>query len=286
MPVIQDALAVKNRRYLSNDPLAPVGVVLHSVGTAQPDASVFVKLWQNDRSPYLTHFVVDDQDIFRTMPEDRKCWHVGSPGNSRWLGIELCEPKQLSYTSGAKFTVSDMEAARKFAMDCYHNAVWLIAKLCRTYGWDPFEAVLTHGEVTRRRLSNTTHVDPEHLWNGLGLELSLQTLREDVAAALDFPAKAEPETPPEPETPSQKPEPATAYHLGWEGKWTVTAQSGLNVRSGPGTDRPVLAALPQGKEVRCYGYGGEALDGTIWLYITDHKGIEGYCARPWLKKEW
>lgn len=184
MPTIQKALAVNNDLYKANYPLAPVGVVLHSVGTPQPSAEVFVKMWQENRSKYFTHYVLDDRDIYQIMPHDRKCYHVGSPGNNKWLGIEMCEPRQLKYTSGAKFTVSDKVAAVAFAEACYHNAVWLIAHLCRTYGWDPQTAVLTHNEISTKKLSNTDHVDPEHLWKGLGLSYSLKTLRNDVAELL------------------------------------------------------------------------------------------------------
>lgn len=191
MQTIKDALATGSDRYKANSPLCPEGVVLHSVGTPQPSAEVFVKMWQENRSQYFTHYVLDDRDIYRIMPHDRKCYHIGSPGNSKWLGIEMCEPRQIKYTSGASFTVSDKEAARAFATACYENAVWLLAELCRRYGWDPQKAILTHYEVTTKKLSSTDHVDPEHLWNGLGLPYSLQTLRSDVAAKMGKISKPE-----------------------------------------------------------------------------------------------
>ena len=90
------------------------------------------------------------------------------------------EPKQIRYTSGAKFTCSDLSSARAYATACYNNAVWLIAYLCKKYGWNPDTAIHTHHEVTIKRLSNTDHVDPQHLWDGLGLSYSVDTLRQDV----------------------------------------------------------------------------------------------------------
>lgn len=184
MPIIQEAIATGNDRYKKNVRLSPVGIVLHSVGTPQPSAEVFVRLWKNNSSPYFTHYVLDDQDIYHTMPNDRQCAHVGGPGNSKYLGVEMCEPKQIKYTSGAKFNVTDKAAAHAYAKACYENAVWLFAKICKEYGWNPYTAILTHNEVTKNKLSNTNHVDPEHLWKGLGLPYTLDTFREAVAAEI------------------------------------------------------------------------------------------------------
>lgn len=274
---IIEALCTGNRRYQAAEALTPVGVVLHSIGTPQPSAKVLREFWQRDASPYVVHYMVDDQNILHCMPDNFKCWHVGSPGNSKWLGIEMGEPSQIKYTSGATFTVSDLAAARAYAKACYENAVWLIAKLCRDHGWDPFTAVYTHREVTRQRLSNTDHVDPEHLWDGLGLGKTLLQLRRDVAAAMGQTAAA-----PTPEQPSasgqmyriRKTWADAASQIGaytnleyakaactdgyavfdsagnqvWPVNYIVriTAQSGLNVRSGPGTNYGVVMTIAYG----------------------------------------
>lgn len=266
-----------NNRYKAAQRYTPVGVVLHSIGTPQPKASVLWNYWQNNGSQYVVHYMVDDTQILHCMPDNYKCWHVGSPGNDKYIGIEMGEPSQIKYTSGATFTVSDLAAARAYAEAAYRNAVWLIAKLCREHGWDPFTAVFTHHEVTRQRLSNTDHVDPEHLWNGLGLGKTLLQLRRDVAAAMGQAAAV-----PTPEQPSAS---GQMYRIRktWDdaasqiGAYTnldyakaackdgyavfdaagtqvwplgyrvsVTAVSGLNVRSGPGTGYGVVTALEPG----------------------------------------
>ena len=262
---VTEALCTGNRRYAAAEPLRPQGVVLHSIGTPQPRARVLRDYWQRDASPYVVHYVVDDREILHCMPDNYKCWHVGSPGNAKWLGVELCEPSQIKYTGGASFTVTDLAAAQAYAGAAYQNAVALLARLCTDHGWDPFTAICTHREVTRQRLSNTDHVDPEHLWDGLGLGKSLLQLRRDVARAMAVPASAPAPTPAE--------EPVYRIRKTWENAdsqvgayrnleyaraacpegdavfdpagnrvWpeaarvvTVTAQGGLNVRSGPGT---------------------------------------------------
>lgn len=280
---ITDALCTNSRRYAAAEPLRPRGVVLHSIGTPQPDARVLRNYWDRNGSQYVVHYMVDDRRILRCMPDDRKCWHVGTPGNDRYLGVEMGEPKEITYVSGAGFTVGDLEKARSYVNSCYKNAVWLLAKLCRQYGWDPFTAVYTHREITRARLSRTDHVDPQHLWDGLGLGIDLLRLRRDVAAAMDTP-----DAPAAPAGPASAAEVLYRVRRAWSDPrsqigayrslenaknacpagyavfdpagsqvWpaaeqgsvpclvTVTA-SALNVRRGPGTGYPVAMTIPKG----------------------------------------
>lgn len=277
MPKVTEAYCTKNRRYLANVPLSPVGIVLHSVGTPQPDAQVFYRIWSEDRSQYFTHYVLDAEKILHTMPNDRRCWHVGHPGNSKWLGIEMCEPDTIRYTGGASFDILDREKAGAFCEACYRNATELIAALCTEYGWDPDTALLTHGEITKNKLSDTTHADPEHLWNGLGLPYSLNTLKRDVKAAMQESSGSIP-------TKQTKPDPAKAFDKRLAGSYTVTA-SALNVRSGAGTDKAILTVLPNGTTVRNYGYYTEK-NGT-WLYVAFTQNgtpMEGYCFAQYLMR--
>ena len=266
-----------NNRYKAAQRYTPVGVVLHSIGTPQPKASVLWNYWQNNGSQYVVHYMVDDTQILHCMPDNYKCWHVGSPGNAKYIGIEMGEPRQIHYTSGAQFTVSDLASAQQYVKATYKNAVWLIAQLCKKYGWDPYTAIYTHYEVTKQKLSNTDHVDPQHLWDGLGMGYSLLTLRRDVAAAMGQAAAV-----PTPEQPSasgqmyriRKSWADAASQIGaytnldyakaacadgyavfdstgnqvWPVNYIVriTAQSGLNVRSGPGTNYGVVMTLAYG----------------------------------------
>lgn len=197
MPTITEKYCTGNRRYQAAQTFTPQGVVLHSIGTPQPKASVLWNYWQNNGSQYVVHYMVDDTQILHCMPDNFKCWHVGSPGNDKYIGIEMGEPRQIHYTSGAQFTVSDLASAQAYARAAYKNAVWLIAHLCKKYGWNPSTAIYTHHEVTAKKLSNTDHVDPQHLWDGLGMGYSILTLRRDVAAAMGQAAAA-----PTPEQPS------------------------------------------------------------------------------------
>ncbi|MEA4964800.1 MAG: N-acetylmuramoyl-L-alanine amidase [Oscillospiraceae bacterium] len=288
---VAESLCTGNSRYKAAEPLSPEGVVLHSIGCPQPNASVLQDYWDRDASPYVVHYIADDHQILHCMPDYYKYWHVGSPGNGLYLGIEMGEPSQIKYTSGATFTISDVAAAQAYAEATYCNAVWLIAHLCTEHGWDPYKAVWTHGEITRQHMSNTDHVDPEHLWNGLGMGYSLLQLRRDVASNMAVMSGSSSTTAPA----ASSDAPAQLYRIrkAWEDAASqigafanldyataacsdgyavfdsdgnqvypaattaatstdpdyvvrVTAQSGLNVRKGPGTGYGVVMSLPHG----------------------------------------
>lgn len=186
MPNIIKAYCTNNSVYKRGTKFNPTGVVLHSVGCPQPSAKVFATNWNKNNTPYFTHYVIDDKEIYHTMPDDIKCAHVGGPGNNYWLGIEMGEPNTIKYTSGASFKDNNPAASKAYVKGAYENAVWLIAKLCKEHNWDPYKAIYTHNEITVKKLSNTNHVDPEHLWNGTGMPYSLKTLQEDVAKEMKF----------------------------------------------------------------------------------------------------
>lgn len=179
-----------NRRYKAQEEFTPRGIVVHSIGVTQPCADALYRYWASDGSPYVTHYVLDNKQVIQCMPDNLRCWHVGSPGNSKWLGVEMCEPDSIvahdaNIGTGGGFRIKDYDAAVEYAADCYSLVVRLCAQKCREYGWDPYTAVWTHGEITRKGLSNTDHSDPHHLWNGLGLGYDLAKLRQDVAAMMN-----------------------------------------------------------------------------------------------------
>lgn len=65
------------------------------------------------------------------------------------------------------------------------------------------------------------------------------------------------------------------------GTYKVTASS-LSMRAGAGAKKPLVTALPKGKEVKCYGYYTE-VSGTKWLLVSVD-GLTGYASSKYLKK--
>ena len=112
--------------------------------------------------------------------------HAGKPaGNNGYIGFEMCEPAQIHYTVGASFTVRDKAAAQAYCRKTYQNAVQLFARLCSFHGKNPLQdgVILSHNEGGKRGIA-TGHVDPEHLWRGLGLPYTMAGFRQDVANAM------------------------------------------------------------------------------------------------------
>lgn len=54
----------------------------------------------------------------------------------------------------------------------------------------------------------------------------------------------------------------------------------LNMRSGAGTDFPVLTTLPHGSAFRCYGFYN-VVGSTVWLF-GEAAGKKGYCSKAYL----
>lgn len=69
----------------------------------------------------------------------------------------------------------------------------------------------------------------------------------------------------------------------YEGTYTVTAEHGLNMRSGAGKDNASIAVLPFKTKVT---YAGEhkAVGEQVWLKVKSEDGITGYCNVKFLNK--
>lgn len=169
------------------------GFFLHSVGVGQPDPLVFIRQWDKPSFTYagINGFIGADA-VYLTAPcletpgKVKRMPHAGKPaGNNGYIGFEMCEPAQIHYTVGASFTVRDKAAAQAYCRKTYQNAVQLFARLCSFHGKNPLQdgVILSHNEAGKRGIASG-HVDPEHLWRGLGLSYTMNGFRQDVAAAM------------------------------------------------------------------------------------------------------
>lgn len=169
------------------------GFFLHSVGVGQPNPLVFIQQWNKPSytNAGINGFIGEDV-IYITAPcletpgKVKRMPHAGKPaGNNGYIGFEMCEPGQIRYTGGASFTVRDKAAAQAYCRKTYQNAVQLFARLCSFHGKNPLQdgVILSHNEGGKRGIA-TGHVDPEHLWRGLGLPYTMAGFRQDVANAM------------------------------------------------------------------------------------------------------
>ena len=175
-------------RYTKFQEKGPEGLMLHSVGCPQPSASVFAKNWNSesyDRA--CVHAFVDANtgEVYQLLPWNFRGWHGGGSSNNTHIGVEMCEPSCIKYTSGASFTCSDLEKAKKAAKTTYDAAVQLFAMLCKLYNLNPLAdgVIVSHAEGYKRGIASN-HGDPEHLWRQLGMDYTMNTFRNDVKKAM------------------------------------------------------------------------------------------------------
>ena len=179
------SLLTNNACYQAWGKIIVRGLMLHSVGCPQPSAQAFVRSWDNGSVQACVHAFIDGLTgtVYQTLPWDHRGWHAGGAANDTHIGVEMCEPATIRYTSGSSFTVSDYADARACVRRTYEAAVELFAELCRVYGLNPKTAILSHSEGYKRGVA-TNHGDPEHLWNGLGMGYTMDGFRADVEAAM------------------------------------------------------------------------------------------------------
>lgn len=173
-------IAEKNKCYQAGGVLHPQGIMLHSVGCAQPSAAVFARSfnqYQPGGQSVCVHAVAQaDGTVYQLLPWEMRGWHCGGSANSTHIGVEMTEPSTGMTRS---------EAAEQVA-GTYHTAVELFAALCKQYGLDPAQdgVIIGHAEGHRRGVASN-HADPELLWRTYDMGYTMDGFRADVAEAMN-----------------------------------------------------------------------------------------------------
>ena len=177
-------------RYAAFQDRGPRGLMLHSVGCAQPSAAVFCRLW--DKSTYTNacvHAFIDADTgvVWQTLPWTWRGWHCAGSGNNTHLGVEMCESGAIRYLKGTanSFELLDPARARADCRRTYAAAVELFARLCAQLQLDPLApgVILSHREGHAAGIASN-HGDPEHYWRGLQMGYTMDGFRADVARAM------------------------------------------------------------------------------------------------------
>ena len=180
MTNIIESFATKNKCYQAAIPLYPQGIMLHSVGCAQPSAALFARSFNQYQpggvSVCVHAFAQADGTVYQTLPWEMRGWHCGGSANSTHIGVEMTEP-----SAGMTYA----EAAEQIA-GTYHTAVELFAALCKQYGLDPAQdgVIIGHAEGHRRGVASN-HADPELLWRTYDMGYTMDGFRADVAGAMN-----------------------------------------------------------------------------------------------------
>lgn len=199
---IKETILTKNPCYTAGRKITVKGLMLHSVGCPQPSALAFVNSW--NKSTYdraCVHAFIDGNTgvIYQCLPWSHRGWHGGGASNNTHIGVEMCEPACIKYTSGSNFTCSDTATAKAVVKRTYEEAVELFAFLCKQYNLDPLAdgVIISHREGHARGIASN-HGDPEHLWNGLKMGYTMDGFRKAVAAAMKPAEETKPAAPAEP----------------------------------------------------------------------------------------
>lgn len=81
---------------------------------------------------------------------------------------------------------------------------------------------------------------------------------------------------------SRKVDYAQSLSASLAGTYKVTASDGLNLRTGAGTGKTKITAMPKGAKCQCYGYYTTS-GGVKWLLIV-YNGQEGFASSQYLQK--
>ena len=185
---ITKSILTQNPCYKAGKTIKVKGLMLHSVGCPQPSAMAFIKSWDAPSATVCVHSFIDGDsgEVYQTLPWNYRGWHCGGSANGTHIGIEMCEPDCIKYTSGANFTCSNKNKAKNSLKITYDSAVEVFAYLCEEYDLDPLKSgvIISHAEGYKQGVASN-HGDPTHLWDKLGMGYTMDGFRKDVKAAMN-----------------------------------------------------------------------------------------------------
>ena len=94
MPLtVQKTYLTNNDCYRAGRSLSVQGLMLHSVGCAQPSATAFVRTWNQPGVKACVHGFIDANTgiVYQTLPWTRQGWHAGGSANNTHIGVEMTE---------------------------------------------------------------------------------------------------------------------------------------------------------------------------------------------------
>jgi len=149
-----------DKKLTEKNKLNPEGLMIHSVGIAQPSAAAFIRQYDNVGRNDSVHGFIDGPtgQFYQFLPWNNRAWHCGGGGNNTHVGVEICEPSTieypkkdaegvLRYADGSKGVLgtkwketgkkSNGDTTEDVVRRTYKTAVELFAFLCKFYELDP-----------------------------------------------------------------------------------------------------------------------------------------------------
>lgn len=181
---IIESILTQNDCYRAGRKIAVQGLMIHSVGCSQPNASVFIKQWNKSGVQKCVHaFIQPDGKVYQTLPWSHRGWHGGGSCNNTHIGVEMTEPSTIKYTGGSSWTDLNPAETKKHVFATYQTAIELFAYLCTEFKLNPLAdgVIISHHEGNMRGIASN-HGDVEHIWGKFGL--TMEQFRKDIKNAM------------------------------------------------------------------------------------------------------
>ena len=183
--MIETKFLNNNNCYTKPTKIKPQYIIVHSTACGYRDKDQLYNNW-NKPDKLSVHGMVDDTGSWQTLPLNFLGWHVGSRGNSKTVGFEICEPKNIVYANAnhtkvdaARYNPKNQEVKADFEKR-YKNAVELATYFCRKTGLGA-DKILSHKEACAKGIASN-HGDVEHWFPLFGK--NMDGFREDVKKEL------------------------------------------------------------------------------------------------------
>lgn len=179
---LREQFLTQNDCYKGGRTIVPKGIMVHSLGVAQPNVGVFLSTWNAPGITKCVHAFVAEGGIVQTLPWNYRAWHAGTPkksgisANSTHISFEICEPAGHTYAGGTMLGY-DIEKNAAYFASVYQSAVELCAMLCEKFKLDPLRDILCHSEGYTRNMA-TNHADVMHWFPKHGKNMNI--FRADV----------------------------------------------------------------------------------------------------------
>lgn len=215
----------KNRCYTNRSIIVPNGIMVHSLGVAQPNKDVIFNQWNDPNKKVSIHALVGRDSSYQTLPWNYKGWHAGGTANSSYIGFEICEPAGHKYNGGTMLNYNVQKNAEYFN-DVYNNALELTMHILKMYPNIKTSNInlICHSEGYSKGIASN-HADVMHWFPKHGKTMDIfradiDNLRKKYAADRIY------------------------YDV-----YKINTKDGLNLRTAANTSGTVVTTLPKGTEL-------------------------------------
>lgn len=159
----------------SHKAFKPTGIVLHETATPGATAQNEYSYFNNhEKLGKSAHAFIDCTEDIQLIPWDEMAWHAKTQANKRFIGIEMCRPKNDDPKKLEKMLITYYAAVDAFARLFFY--VLKIKKVTK-------ENLMSHHEVSLK-WKESTHTDPTSYLKEIGK--TMDGFRADVQKRLEL----------------------------------------------------------------------------------------------------